>query len=322
MMSIEPALPAEPVSGTGQRRLCPCMLIRCALSVLQRCRVLASGVAVGLVAIAATASGADVPHRPARIVSLNLCTDELVLRLADRSRIASVTWLAATSSVSNVADLALGIPANHGLAEEIVPLDPDLVVAGRYTARTAVAFLKRAGIAVLDLDVPHTFDEIRAQYRRMGQVLGEDGRAERIIADIDNRLQSIPAVPAGVRPRALVFNANGYTVGKGSLTDEIITRAGMDNLAVTLGIDNYGRIPLETVVTGHVDVLILSSFRDGPWAMATEVLRHPVLTRMSDRMRTAVVPGRLWACAGPGNVDAIALLSTAAREARGKETRE
>jgi iron complex transport system substrate-binding protein len=298
---------------------------RCAPGAKSRRRnrvCLANGVAAVALFLAPALGMADDSHKPARIVSLNLCTDELVLRLADRQKIASVTYLAATSSVSNVVDLAAHIPANHGLAEEIVPLNPDLVVAGRYTARTAVALLKRTGIPVLDLDVPRNLDEIRAQYRRMGQALGEEERAERIIADMDSRLASIPVGHASPRPRAMVFNANGYTIGKGSLTDEIITRAGMENLSATLGIDNYGQIPLETLVTSPVDVLILSSFRDGPPAMATEVLRHPVLEKMSDRMRIVVMPGRLWACAGPGNIDAIALLNKAANEARGKETRE
>jgi iron complex transport system substrate-binding protein len=278
--------------------------------------LLIGGIAASLLSVAACAYDADASRRPARIVSLNLCTDELVLRLADRRNIASVTYLAATSSASNVADLARHIPANHGLAEEIIPLDPDLVVAGRYTARTAVVLLKRTGIPVLDLDVPRNLSEVRAQYRRVGQALGEEERAERIIAEMDGRLAAIPAHPGGARPRAMVFNADGYTIGKGSLTDEIITRAGMENLSATLGIDNYGRLPLETVVTSPVDVLILSSYRDGPPAMATQVLRHPVLGKMSDRMRITVMPGRLWECGGPGNVDAIALLNAAAEGAR------
>lgn len=298
------------------------MLTRCVLSVLQRCRVLASGVAVGLVAMTAGADGADAPRPPTRIVSLNLCTDELVLRLADRRNIASVTYLAATSGVSNVVDLARDIPANHGLAEEIVPLNPDLVVSGRYTARNAVAVLERTGFAVLDLDVPRNLDEIREQYRRMGQALGEEERAERVIAEMDRELGAIPERPEDGRPRAMVFNANGYTIGKGSLTDDVITRAGMENLSATLGIDNYGQVPLEAVVTNAPDVLILSSFRDGPPAMATEVLRHPVLAKMADRMRIVVMPGRLWACAGPGNIDAIALLARTANEARRQGTRE
>jgi iron complex transport system substrate-binding protein len=279
-------------------------------------------IATALLCVTAGAYGADRPHKPTRIVSLNLCTDELVLRLADRKNIVSVTYQAETSSVSNVVDLARQIPVNHGLAEEVIPLAPDLVVAGIYTARPAVALLKRTGFPVLDLDVPNNLDETRAQYRRMGQALGEEEKAEQVIAEMDRRLAAIPAGPASNRPRAMMFNANGYTIGKGSLTDEIITRAGLENLSAALGIDNYAQISLETLVTNAPDVLILSSFRDGPAAMATEVLRHPVLTKMSDRMRIAVMPGRLWECAGPGNIDAIALLNGAANEVRRKEPRE
>jgi iron complex transport system substrate-binding protein len=265
---------------------------------------------------------ADAERKPTRIVSVNLCTDELVLRLADRKNVVSVTYLAERSSISNIADLAREIPVNHGLAEEVIPLDPDLVVAGIYTARAAVALLKRTGIPVLDLDVPRSLDEIRAQYRRVGLALGEEQKAERIIAEMDSRLAAIPVNSASARPRAMVFNANGYTIGKGTLTDEIITRAGLEDLSATLGIDKYERIPLEAVVTHAPDVLILSSFRDGPPAIATEVLRHPVLAKMSDRMHVVVMPGRLWTCAGPGNIDAIALLNDAAGRVRRKETRE
>jgi iron complex transport system substrate-binding protein len=277
-----------------------------------RLRGLAYSAAAALFTFAPNVCAAGEAHKPTRIVSVNLCTDELVLRLADHKNIASVTWLAATSSGSNVADLATQIPTNHGLAEEVIPLDPDLVVAGIYTARAAVALLKRTGIPVLDLDVPRSLSEIRSQYRQVGQALGEEERAERVIAEMDSRLAAIPVSRTSPRPRAMVFNPNGYTIGKGTLTDEIITRAGMENLSATLGIDKYSQISLETVVTNAVDVLIVSAYRDGPPAMATEILRHPVLAKISDRTRIAVVPSRLWACAGPGNIDAIALLHNVA----------
>jgi iron complex transport system substrate-binding protein len=302
--------------------LCTAAYARRSVSLWRKSGRLIRGVATIGVLLAPTVCAADSPHKPTHIVSLNLCTDELVLRLADRKNIASVTWLATTSTSSNVVDLATQIPVNHGLAEEVIPLDPDLVVAGIYTARTAVALLKRTGIPVLDLDVPRNFSEIRAQYRQVGQVLGEEERAERIIAEIDRRLAAIPASPPGARPRAMVLNANAFTVGKGTLTDEIITLAGMEDLSATLGIDKYFQISLETVVRNAVDVLIVSAYRDGPPAMATEILRHPVLAKISDRTRIVVMPGRLWDCAGPGNIDAITLLNTVANEARRKDMHE
>jgi iron complex transport system substrate-binding protein len=71
--------------------------------------------------------------KPARVVSINMCTDELLLRLADRDRIASVTWLSRDGRNANMAEVAATIPANHGLAEEVVSYHPDLVLAGVYT---------------------------------------------------------------------------------------------------------------------------------------------------------------------------------------------
>lgn len=226
-------------------------------------RSLFVAVVVGMLPYHATAHGSELPRKPTRIVSINQCTDELVLRLADISHVASVSYLARGPS-SSVADLAARVPVNHGLAEEIVPLNPDLVVAGIYTARTTVALLKRVNAPLLDLDVPHSLEEVREQYLAVGKALGEPERAERLVAEMDARLAALPPVGPPPLPRALVFNSNGYTVGKGSLTDDIISRAGMENLARALGINNYGRVALETVVLNPVDVLIVSSNRDGP----------------------------------------------------------
>ena len=61
---------------------------------------------------------------PQRIVSLNLCADELVLRLAAPGTVKSVTWLARDPALSNVSALAQDVPVNRGLAEDVVPLAP------------------------------------------------------------------------------------------------------------------------------------------------------------------------------------------------------
>ena len=80
---------------------------------------------------------------PKRVVSLNLCADELVLRLAPPDTVKSVTWLARDPTLSNVSALAHEVPVNRGLAEDVVPLAPDLVIAGAYTTRTAVGLQKK-----------------------------------------------------------------------------------------------------------------------------------------------------------------------------------
>jgi iron complex transport system substrate-binding protein len=75
---------------------------------------------------------------------------------------------------------------------------------------------------------------------------------------------------------------------------------------------------LEAVVASGVDVLIVSASRDGPPALATEILRHPVLSALSDRTRVVVMPGRLWNCGGPAAVEAIGRLKRVADDARAR----
>jgi iron complex transport system substrate-binding protein len=259
----------------------------------------------------------DAPGKPQRIVSLNMCVDELLLRLAQPENVASVTWLSRDPRNSNVADAAARIPVNHGLAEEIIPLRPDLVIGGVYTARPAVAMLKRSGVPVAEVDVPKNLDDMRRQVRDIAALIGERERGEALVAAMDRSLAALPSPSWSPKPRAVVLNPNGATVGRGTLVDEIMTRAGLTNVAAELAIDNYGQIPLETVVANAVDVLILSASRDGPPALATEILRHPVLAALADRTRLVVLPGRLWNCGGPAAIEAIERLMRVAGEVRG-----
>jgi iron complex transport system substrate-binding protein len=244
--------------------------------------------------------------------------DELLLRLAEPRNVASVTWLSRDPSNSNVAELAGSIPVNHGLAEEIIPLQPDLVIAGIYTARPAVAMLKRTGTPLAEVGVPKNLAEVRQQIRDIAALIGEREKGESVVSAMDANLAALPAAPSSSRPRAIVLNPNGATVGKGTLVDEIMTRAGLTNVAAELAIDNYGQVPLEAVVASGADVLIVSASRDGPPALATDLLRHPALSALSDRTRVVVMPGRLWNCGGPAAVEAIGRLRRVADDARAR----
>src|ERR1700741_2626109 len=126
-------------------------MMRKLVAAARRCPVFA---AAAVLCATPQLHAADAPGKPQRIVSLNMCVDELVLRLAQPQNVASVTWLSRDPGNSNVADAAARIPINHGLAEEIIPLQPDLVIAGVYTARPAVAMLKRTDVPVSEVDVP------------------------------------------------------------------------------------------------------------------------------------------------------------------------
>lgn len=249
--------------------------------------------------------GSPRAERPSRIVSLNMCTDELLLRLADRDRILSVTWLSQDPRAANMAEAARQVAANHGLAEEVIRLRPDLVVAGRYTTRATVEMLKRTGLRVVEFDVPRDLAGIEAQIRDFAALLEETPRGEALIAEMRRRLAAIAAPPGDVRPGAFVLRPNGFTAGRGSLVDDILTRAGLDNLAGRLDLGGHAQVPLETLVLENAEILVVDTDRDGPPSLATVVLQHPVFAKLRDRIVTASVPSRLWTCAGPSVIEAI-----------------
>lgn len=237
-----------------------------------------------------------------------MCMDELVLRLADRDAIASVTWLSQDPRSANLAERAKGLPANHGLAEEALSYRPDLVLAGPFTEPSAVALLKEVGAPVVEFAVPETLDAVRRQIRDVAAALGEPERGEALVADIDRRLALIAVDPNRPPLGAIVLRPNGVTVGPGSLVDEILGRAGMTNLAAGLDIGAYQQMPLERLALLDADVLILDGERYAAPSLATEALAHPIVAALARHMKVVALPPRLWTCAGPELVEAVETL--------------
>ena len=270
---------------------------------------------------AAAAQGTDSAGGPRRIVSINMCTDELLLRLADRDAIASVTWLSRDPRNANMAEAAKGLPANSGLAEEALSYHPDLVLAGPFTERSSVALLRQVGAPVLEFSVPETLDGVRRQIREVAAAIGEPQRGERLVADIDRRLARISLDPSRPPLRAIILRPNGFTVGPGSLVDEVLRRAGMTNLAARLDIGAYEQIPLERLAVLDADVLIVDSEGFGAPSLATEALRHPIVAALSQRLKVVALPSRLWTCPGPEVVDAVQTLVDATAAVRAREAR-
>lgn len=200
-----------------------------------------------------------LPAPPRRIVSTTVMTDEMALVLADRDRIRSVSLLAANPFVSNVADLAAGLPATGMSVEAVVAARADLVLAARLLRPEFVDLIKKAGVPVLELDRYHSLAEIRESLRVMGRALGTEERAEEILAGMDADLARARerASRAGTRPRVLSLTPSGHTMGAETVFDEILAAAGGRNAAAEAGFVGHCRIALETAVTLDPDIVLL-----------------------------------------------------------------
>ncbi|MDD2867805.1 ABC transporter substrate-binding protein [Neomegalonema sp.] len=259
----------------------------------------------------AQAAAADPPGR---VLSMNLCTDQLAMLVAAPGQLISVSYLAQDPGSSPMAEAAMAYATNYGRAEDIVVLQPDLVLAGRYTTLATVALLERLGIPVVRFEPENSLDDVTRALRRMGDLLGRRPEAEARIARFEaDRARIALRAAALPRERAATYAANGYTGGKAGLSAQILDLAGLDNIAGELGLPSGGRIALESLILAAPDHLVLGRRHPG-WSEAQALLDHPALRGLPSYARGTPMADRDWVCGTPHVLAAVGALLDA-REA-------
>ncbi len=246
---------------------------------------------------------------PRRVLSMNLCTDQLAMMLAAPGQLVSVSYLAQDPSASAMAVEAGCLPVNHGLAEEIFLMRPDLVLAGAWSTPETIRLLDRLNIPVEVFPIETDIAGIRANIRRMGAVLGREAQARAMLARFDADLAGLSDAQ-GPRPRAALYAANGYSSGSDSLAGEIVALAGFDNVADELGLPSGGVLPLETLLLSDPDLLV-EGRRYAGHARAQEVLDHPALKALARGRPAEVMSDPDWVCGNPHILRAVSQLRDA-----------
>ena len=230
-----------------------------------------------------------------RVVSLNLCTDQMLVLLAPE-KIAALSILARDPVLSFVAPQAQALPIVRPSAEAVLRLRPDLVLAGPYGAQTVLGLLEQRGVRVVRLDLPRDFPGIRAFTRALAAALDAGDRGEALIAAMDQVLAEPPIRPYPIT--AVAWQPRGYTAGPDSLMQAVFQAAELTNGS------NGRRLALEALVRHPPDILVVSGMPAFP-SLATDLLDHPSLAEIPRR----VVPSALTICAGPFTAGAVALLA-------------
>ncbi len=272
-----------------------------------------------LLALAGVASHAMAtpPAKPQRIVSTNLCIDQLLLRLVEPERIVSLSYLSfgEDAIAPSIAPLGRGVKPNRGGAEEIVALKPDLVLAGSFSTLTTTPLLRRVGARVMLVDAETSFDDMRTNLRKLGEAVGEPARAEAVIARFDADLAALQAhIPAGEAPIYAQISTNNWIAGSGTLDAAIVNAGGFRTLGQALGYLGFRSIPLEALIQTKPDLMSTATPYSDPPAMATQALMHPLLRRMAKTTPSLDLPTRYTECATPDSLIAVRML-VEAREA-------
>lgn len=254
------------------------------------------GVGAAVFLFLMTGQGMAAPHSvviPQRIMSLKICTDELLMDLAPPSRIASVTFLSREKAALKLWPEAAHIPVNHNSAEEVLITRPDLILTDTFTTPQMRELLARSGARVVEVPPAETFDQIRAVTRRVGDAVDERARAEAMIARMDTALRDLAAAKP-VRPiRVMGWGGGGFVPGRTTLFNAVLDAAGGTDIAT-----NDGYYDVEGLIAAKPDVLAYGDdYIDTP-SLRMDQNAHPVLLTLY-RARRIVYPAALFNCGVP-----------------------
>lgn len=262
--------------------------------------------ALAIVGTTYSAFAAELP----KIASINVCTDQLLLTLADPAQILGLSPYSRDAERSWDAAKAAQFPKLSGNAEDVLILKPDIVVAGRFTKRATRELLKAKGLRVVEFDVARTFDIAKNQIRQMGELLGQADRATAEIARLDAAIAQARAAAAARPVRVLALSRRGWVSGSEGLTASLLAAAGLGNAAKDLGLKSGGFASLEQIVALKPDYLLVNDGSGFAEDEGSAFLLHPALERLYPPSKRIVIPERLTVCGGPMLAEAMQRLAS------------
>lgn len=253
-----------------------------------------------------------IPAEPQRIISLAPHITEILYALGLGDRLVGVTEFcnyppeaAEKPKVGGFSDVSI---------EKVVEQNPDLILVASIHMAQVLPELEKLGLPVLVMDA-HDLPGILDQIRLVGKITGQDEAAEALTAQMQARADAVAQAVAG-RPKPRVYwelDPTLWTVGPGSFVQDLIERAGGENIAA--GAEQaWVQISAEAIIAADPEVIFLADYPYGE-------TKESVAARPGWEKISAVVNGRIVELAeeqgdivsrpGPRVVDALELIAKA-----------
>ena len=206
-----------------------------------------------------------LPHKPKRIVSVSIATDEILMELVSVERIAALTYLADDIGISNITVEAKQVPNKiRANGETIIALQPDLVLLPDWHPIELIQVLRDAGLPVYVFKSARNIEQVQQNISDIARVVGEAEKGAEMIAHmhaslgkISDKVKLIPEAERQVKAR---FSNMGGSGGIGSTFDTICQYAGVRNAAAIAGLGMNATLSKEQLVEINPDFLLLPTW--------------------------------------------------------------
>lgn len=223
-----------------------------------------------------------IEARPERIVSLAPANTETVAALGGLDRLVGVTTYC--DYPPEVAELEKVGDFMQPNLESIAALDPDVVLVTTGVQTEVIGQLEDLGASVVAID-PQTLDELYVSIETIGAVMGESEVAEELVSSMQIQIDQIGEQVESAPVTCFLEIAQDplFTVGSGTLLNELIERAGGENVVTEEG---YVAYSVEQLVAADPGVYLATK---GSMSTPTDISGRPGYERL-----TAVSEGRVF----------------------------
>lgn len=225
-------------------------------------------------------------------VSLNPCLDALLVELAEPDQILALSHYSrdpASSSIDPVSAEQFGFTG--GTAEEVLALEPDIVLASTFMPTATRAAFERLGLRVETFDAPQTPQTSYAQIERLGQMTEQRVKAAGLMARIELALGNARRqAQEGGRIDTLLWQSGEIVAGDGALVTRVLADAGFVRGADGRDYAQGDRVSLEQLIASPPELVLVAGGSRGQ--------HHPVLNDLADTRFETLDPS-LFYCGGP-----------------------
>lgn len=259
----------------------------------------------------AFAVAGPVSGLPARIASLNLCTDQILLSLADPADILSLSPLATDCAESVLCERARNFRHLRPEDETLWVLKPTALVGGDYAPPFIAALANNLHIPFYRLPEANRLEDIAGSIRQMADFLGYAERGAILGRAFMNRLSSFHPLPTEQPLSAVIWGDE-----TSPLLEDMLLRLNFRLVHLPKA------TMVEAVLRNRPDLLVVSVLGEG-LSLKENSGFLPLIEQVLGPDHIVILPARLTLCGTIHMLDAMILLQqTQIHLARAQQNRK
>lgn len=213
-----------------------------------------------------------IESAPQRIVSISSSSTELVYAVGLQDKLVGVDDFSNYPPEAESKEKVGGFSKPN--LEKIVSLSPDLILAANLHVKSVVPELEKRGLKVVVLQA-ETLDLVPDNLELIGEIGGSPELADKAAADYRARVEAVVTKVKGVSERPRVFfelDPALYTAGPDTFLDDMITKAGGENIAGDAP-TAWPQLSQEAVVAKDPQIIVLADDLPDAGGVTPEVVK-------------------------------------------------